>query len=79
VDYRTEVISDPLPVVNPDHRRLDSQVRSGTGKLNRRLAQFGAMNMEEVIDPEPVESFYTACRNETPSLFITQSMTVPPL
>jgi hypothetical protein len=57
VDYRTEVISDPLPVVNPDHRRLDSQVRSSTGKLNRRLAQFGAMNMEEVIDPEPVESF----------------------
>jgi hypothetical protein len=32
-------------------------VRSGTGKLNRRLAQFGAMNMEEAIDPEPVESF----------------------
>ena len=57
VDYRTEAISDPLPVVNPDHRRLDGQVRSGTGKLNRRLAQFGAMNMEEAIDPEPVESF----------------------
>jgi hypothetical protein len=57
VDYRTEAISDPLPVVNPDHRRLDGQVRSCTGKLNRRLAQFGAMNMEEAIDPEPVESF----------------------
>ena len=57
VDYRTEAISDPLQVVNPDHRRLDSQVRSGTGKLNRRLAQFGAMNLEEAIDPEPVESF----------------------
>ncbi len=57
VDYRTEAISDPLQVVNPDHRRLDAQVRSCTGKLNRRLAQFGAMNMEEEIDPKPVESF----------------------
>lgn len=57
VDYRTEAISDPLQVVNPDHRRLDGQVRSCTGKLTRRLAQFGAMNMEESIDPEPVASF----------------------
>lgn len=57
VDYRTEAISDPLQVVNPDHRRLDGQVRSCTGKLSRRLAQFGAMNMEEAIDPKPVESF----------------------
>ena len=57
VDYRTEAISDPPPVVNPDHRRLDGQVRSCTGKLNRRLAQFGAMNMEETIEPKSVESF----------------------
>ncbi len=57
VDYRTEAISDPLPVVNPAHRRLDGQVRSCTGKLTRRLAQFGAMNMEETIEPKSVESF----------------------
>ena len=57
MDYRTEAISDPLLVVNPDHRRLDGQVRSCTGKLNRRLAQFDAMTMEEGIDPKPVESF----------------------
>ncbi len=57
VDYRTEAISDPLRVVNPNYRRLDGQVRSCAGKLNRRLAQFGAMNLEEVIDPKSVESF----------------------
>jgi hypothetical protein len=57
VDYGTEVISDPIQVVNPDYRHLDSQVRSGTGKLNRRLAQFGAMNLEETIEPEQVEPF----------------------
>jgi len=57
VDYGTEAISDPLQVVNPDHRHLDAQVRSRTGKLNRRLAQFGAMNLEETIEPEQVEPF----------------------
>jgi hypothetical protein len=57
VDYRTEVITDPLQVVNPDHRRLDGQVRSCTGKLTRLLAKFGAMNMEGEIDSKTVEAF----------------------
>jgi len=57
VDYGTEAISDPLQVVNPEHRHLDGQVRSCTGRLNRRLAQFGAMNLEETIEPEQVEPF----------------------
>ena len=57
VDYGTEVISDSIQVVNPDYRHLDSQVRSCTGTLNRRLAQFGAMNLEETIEPAQVEPF----------------------
>ncbi len=56
-DYRTEVISDPLQVVNPDYRQLDGQVRSCTGKLSRRLAQFGAMNLEATIEPKQVADF----------------------
>jgi hypothetical protein len=57
VDYRTEVISDPLRVVNPDYRHLDGQVRSATGKLTRRLAKFAAMTLEEPIEPKHVEPF----------------------
>jgi hypothetical protein len=57
VDYRTEVISEPLQVVNPDHRQLDGQVRSATGKLNRRLAQFGAISLEEPIETKAVTAF----------------------
>ena len=57
VDYRTEVISEPLQVVNPDYRHLDGQVRSTTGKLTRRLANFAAMTLEEPIEPEHVEPF----------------------
>ena len=55
MDYRTEVISEPLQVVNPAYRRLDGQVRSATGKLSRRLAKFGAMSLEETIDEEHIE------------------------
>ena len=56
-DYRTEAISDPLRVVNPDYRHLDGQVRSSTGKLTRRLAKFAAMTLEEPIEPKHVEPF----------------------
>ena len=57
VDYRTEAISDPLRVVNPDYRHLDGQVRSATGKLTRRLAKFAAMTLEEPIEPRYMEPF----------------------
>jgi len=57
VDYHTEVISDPIRVVNPDYRHLDGQVRSLTGKLTRRLATFAAMTLQEPIEPKHVEPF----------------------
>jgi len=56
-DYRTEAISEPLRVVNPDYRALDGQVRATTGKLTRRLANFAAMTLEEPIEPQHVEPF----------------------
>lgn len=57
VAYETEAISETLRVVNPAHRRLDGQVRSATGKLNRLRAQFGAMTLDTPIEPEKVEPF----------------------
>ena len=57
VDYGTEAISDPIQVVNPAYRRLDGQVRSAIGKLNRLLAQFGTMSLEATIEPKQVEPF----------------------
>jgi hypothetical protein len=57
IEYRTEAISDPLRVVNPDYRHLDGKVRSATGKLTRRLAKFAAMTLAEPIEPKHVEPF----------------------
>ena len=56
-DYSTEPVSETVKVVNPAHRRLDGQVRSATGKLSRLLARFGAMNLDDTIEPEKVEPF----------------------
>jgi hypothetical protein len=57
VDYCLEDIPDATPVVNPDYRQLDSEIRSINGKLNRRLAEFGSMNFETEIEPREVKEF----------------------
>jgi hypothetical protein len=57
VDYCLEDIPDATPVVNPNYRQLDSEIRSINGKLNRRLAKFGSMNFETEIEPREVKVF----------------------
>jgi hypothetical protein len=57
VDYRTERIPETTQVVNPAHRTLDGQVRKQVGVLNRKIAQFGAINLEGEIEPAKVEAF----------------------
>ncbi len=69
-DYRTEVISDPIRVVNPAYRQVDGQVRSCTGKLTRQLAEFGKMTLKE-DDNDAVEVFLTKkanCRDDIEQL-----------
>lgn len=57
ISYSTEDIPDTTQVVNPAYRELDGQVRSKTGKLSRKLAKFGAMDLKGNIDPKNVEKF----------------------
>ena len=55
--YCTQEITDPIEVVNPAYRALDGQVRSTNGKLSRSLALFGALNIEQTIEPARMEAF----------------------
>jgi hypothetical protein len=55
--YCTEPITDPIALVNPLYRALDGQVRSANGKLARSMALFGALNIEQTIEPAQVEAF----------------------
>jgi hypothetical protein len=57
VDYGTDSIPDATRVVNPAYRTLDGQVRKTIGVLNRRIAAFGAINLEAEIEPREVEAF----------------------
>jgi uncharacterized protein YyaL (SSP411 family) len=59
-DYSTDEITDPIQVVNPAYRTLDSQVRSANSTLSRTLAQFGALTSEQTIDAERMEPFLAA-------------------
>lgn len=57
IAYGTEPISDTTQVVNPQYRQLDSQIKSCNGKLSRVLAKFGALNLEDTIEPNKVEPY----------------------
>jgi hypothetical protein len=67
IDYGTESISDTTEVVNPEYRQLDSQIKSSQGKLNRLLAQLGALTLDELIEPDKVEPYIqkkSTCQEE---------------
>jgi hypothetical protein len=57
VDYRSDNVPDTIMVVNPAHRVLDGQVRKKVGFLNRRIAEFGALNLDGEIEPTRVEAY----------------------
>jgi hypothetical protein len=53
IEYGTEAVPDAITVVNPEWRKLDSQIRSKTGQRNRLTARFGALALSE--DPNESE------------------------
>jgi hypothetical protein len=59
VDYRMEELPDTLKLVNPEHRRLDGQIRSKATILSRKKAAFGAMSLsdETELAPPKMEMF----------------------
>ena len=57
VDYSVEGIPEATMVVNPAYRTLDGQVRKAVGLLNRQRAEYGAISLEDEIEPRKVEAF----------------------
>src|SRR6202030_1611227 len=51
--YGTEPVPDPIQVVNPAWRKLDSQIRAKTETRRRQLALFGALDLQSSLaEPE---------------------------
>jgi transposase-like protein len=57
VDYGSDAVPETIMVVNPAHRALDGQVRKKVGLLNRRIAEFGAINLDGEIEASKVEAY----------------------
>ena len=57
VEYGTELIPESLEIVNPQWRRLDSQIRSKTGQRYRLSAEFGAVALSEGLSENEVQRY----------------------
>jgi len=57
IEYGTESIPDAISVVNPQWRKLDSQIRSQAGKRHRLAAQFGALALSEEPSASEIDRF----------------------
>jgi prepilin-type processing-associated H-X9-DG protein len=57
IDYSTEEISATTKVVNPQYREVDGQVRAGVAKLNRKQKEFGAIILQDTIEPDQVVAY----------------------
>jgi hypothetical protein len=57
VDYGTDAVPETARVINPTYRTLDGQIRKKVALLNRKIAEFGAINLDDDIEPEKVEAF----------------------
>jgi hypothetical protein len=63
IEYGTEPLPDAILVVNPEWRKLDSQIRSQAGQRHRLAAQFGALALSEDPSPSELERFQH-CKGE---------------
>jgi Transposase protein len=57
VEYGTELVPESIEVVNPQWRRLDSQIRSKTGQRYRLNAEFGAVALSEGLSENEVQMY----------------------
>jgi len=63
VDYGTDLVPETTTVVNPAYRALDGEVRKKVGILNRKITEFGTINLEGDIERRKVEA-YTRRKSE---------------
>jgi len=57
IEYGTEAVPDTIRVVNPDWRKLDGQIRTKSGQLQRQLAVFGELSLEGELTEAGVNSY----------------------
>jgi uncharacterized small protein (DUF1192 family) len=56
-DYSVSEISEAIKVVNPKYRRLNGEIKSKEGILNRKLIRFGSITIEGEIEAKKIEEY----------------------
>lgn len=56
-DYQTQALDETIRLVNPAWRKLDNEVRSKVGTLQRKHAQFGSIQLTGDIEPEQMQRY----------------------
>ena len=57
IEHGTESIPETTRLTNPRRRTLETQIRSKTSRLARRLSEFGALSYYGAIAPAQIERF----------------------
>lgn len=57
ISYSTEPVSETTMVVNPDYRKLDSDIRKNRSLLNRRKLEFASLTLDNDLAPKKVEEY----------------------
>ncbi len=57
VEYNVEEIREDTRVVNPKYRRLEGEIKSKVGILNRKQARFGSITIDGEIEAEKIEKY----------------------
>ena len=55
IDYETEPVQGNTRIVNPNYRKLDSEIKKNNSVLSNRKAKFGSILLEGDIDQEKFE------------------------
>lgn len=57
MDHKTQAIDESTKVVNPVYRDLEGKIKRAASVRSRQHAEFGSINLEEILDKENIDKF----------------------
>lgn len=57
IDHETQAIDESTKVTNPAYRELEGKIKRNASLLSRQQAEFGSINLEELLDEKKIEKF----------------------
>lgn len=55
--YNTEEADETKPIINPEYRKIEAQIKSKAGKLGRKHRMFGEITLSDIPDSKEKQSY----------------------